>query len=192
MECALKYPYPKDIMAADTLLAQEQAHRQYRICQNSICHLKFKSRKKCHRKQRTGLNTMRGTWYLTVCLLAGCPAAVGCFTVYETYHVRQLKCPVSIRISSGSLYRYSEGIVKRIIEPKYSQQEARHAVHGMSSGIRGWVNDMVNNPTHRLSGFEQRSLSSFTRDLIAYFTRMYVVFRVLQAGHQYLERTLER
>ena len=91
-----------------------------------------------------------------------------------------------------SLYRYSEGIVKGIIEPKYSQQEARHAVHGMSRGIRGWVNDMVNNPTHRLSGFEQRSLSSFTRHLIAYFTRMYVVFRVLQAGHRSLERTLER
>ena len=89
MECTLKYPYPKDIMAADTLLAQEQAHRQYRICQNSICHLKSKSCKKCHGKQRTGLNTMRGTWYLTVCLLAGCGAAclsagclaVGCFTV---------------------------------------------------------------------------------------------------------------
>ena len=91
-----------------------------------------------------------------------------------------------------SLYRYSEGIVKRIMEPKYLQQEARHAVHGMSIGIRGWVNDMVNNHTHKLSSFEQRSLSSFTRHSIAYFTHMYVVFTVLQAGHQYLERTLKR
>ena len=94
--------------------------------------------------------------------------------------------------SEISLYRYSEGIVKRMVEPKYSQQEAWHAIEGMSIGVCGWVNDMVNNPTHRLSGFEQPSLSSFTRLLIVYFTRMYVVFRVLQAGHQYLERILER
>ena len=79
-----------------------------------------------------------------------------------------------------------------IMEPKYLQQKARHAIHGMSIRIRGWVNDMVNNPTHRLSGFEQRSLSSFTRHLIVYSTRMYVVFLVLQAGHQCLERTLQR